>query len=145
MMTRMKDFITPLCQKSKILIRPQYLEDTIADLGFTNNIPISEYQILLKYLKISIYSKNFSSSSGFERVENESIIEERFQASIQQNALFGGGQVSVVLGGFSSIGLLCIFELFITLYLFRQVGWFSKPHLRVSITTSATELQMALQ
>ena len=40
---------------------------------------------------------------GFERVENESVIEERFQASISQNALLGVW--SIVLGGFPSFSL----------------------------------------
>ena len=41
MMTRMKEFITPLCEESQILMRPQELEDKFP---FSNNIPISEYQ-----------------------------------------------------------------------------------------------------
>ena len=44
MMNRMRDFIAPLCEKSQILIRPQDLEDTVAGLGYKNNIPISECQ-----------------------------------------------------------------------------------------------------
>ena len=39
-------------------------------------------------------------------MESESVIEERFQASIQQNALLPDGQVSVVLGGFSHFMLI---------------------------------------
>ena len=43
------------------------------------------------------FNDNFLSE--FEPVDNESIIEERFQNSIQQNALFGDGRVPIVLGG----------------------------------------------
>ena len=42
-MKRMTDFITPLCQKSKIMIRPQIYEDIVGQI-FKNNIPIGEYK-----------------------------------------------------------------------------------------------------
>ena len=54
MMKRMTDFITPICEKSQILIRPQDLEETVASLGYKNNIPISECQKLINILKYSI-------------------------------------------------------------------------------------------
>ena len=54
MMKRMTDFITPLCQESQILIRPQDLEETVASLGYKNNIPISECQKLINIQKYSM-------------------------------------------------------------------------------------------
>ena len=58
---------------------------------------------------------------GFERVENESIIEERFQTSIQQNALFGDGHI--VLGRFSPFKLLHNFCITLIISPFSSVRW----------------------